>query len=769
MGWTLCGIFLTALVAPALYRRSPRHAGGVLALVPLAAMLYFLGRIPAVMSGVEIRESLAWVPTLGLNLSFYLDGLSLLFALLILGIGVLISIYAGGYFHREGKAARFFLFLFFFMGSMLGVVLADNVLTLFVFWELTSFSSYLLIGYYNERPAARSAALQALLVTGMGGLFLLAGMVLLGLAGGSFELSVLREGGRAMTAHPWYGWMLGLVLIGAFTKSAQVPFHFWLPRAMEAPSPVSAYLHSATMVKAGVYLLARMSPLLGGTSAWTHTLTGVGAITLLTGAIIAYRQSHFKPMLAYSTVSALGGMTMLLGIGQPIAIQAAMVFLVAHAFYKAALFLVAGAVDHTTGEKDTNKVSGLGRTMPRLAIAAAIAALSMAGIPPLFGFVAKELFYEATIHAFYLPWLLTGATVVSSMFFVVVAYATGIKPFWGRQAATPHPPHEPMGSMGWGPILLGLASVGFALVPGSVARMLMTPAGSAVAGTDLTVDLALWHGLNLPLALSLVTLLGGAALCVLRGRILRLVKGMDGWVRVGPEQGYDAALRGLNGLATWQTRSLQSGHLRNYMLVVICFTVALAGYGIWGRGLPGPIWPLHADWRMVEGALALSILISTVAAVLFRTRLAAIASLGVVGYSVAVLFLFYGAPDLAMTQFVVETLTLVLLVLAFYFLPPFAILSSRRERVGDLAIALSMGAVISCLVLFALDTPFHSSISNYFIEHAVSDAHGRNIVNVILVDFRGLDTLGEITVLAVAGVGGYALLKLTTRSGDKPS
>ena len=761
MIWAFTILFTVCAIAPWLTKRFPHRIGWILGLVPFGLTLYFASFLPAVMRGEPVRLAWEWVPVLFLTFSVYIDGLALLFALLISGIGTLIAIYAGGYLHDDPRAGRFHCFLLLFMGAMLGVVLADNLITLFIFWELTSFSSYLLIGHNHEREQARTSALQALLVTGAGGLFLMAGFVLWGLAGGSFELSELRDGSLILADHPQYRIILFLVLIGAFTKSAQAPFHFWLPRAMEAPTPASAYLHSSTMVKAGIYLLARTSPSLGGTTEWTVIVTAVGAITMLMAACMALKQTVLKPLLAYTTVGALGAMTMLLGMGHPGAVTAAMAFLLAHALYKATLFMVAGAIDHETGEKDTDKLGGLRKAMPLIAGAAMLAALSMCGLPPFIGFIGKEILYEAVLETTRWPAILTGVSVLASMLFVVVAFLVGIRPFIGATRDTPKHPHDPPPSMWLGPVVLSGFGLFFGLFPGVAARLLVGPSTSAVLNVVVPVKLSLWHGINWPLVLSVVTLLGAVLLYLGRNAILRRAGGVQKLAAVaGAERVYFVSLNGLLAFARWQTRMLQNGRLRYYMMTVIGTAVIAVGYSIFGRGNYPTLMLSDLEVHLYELMLAAVILASIIAAVAFRTRLAAIAALGVTGYSMAVIFVLYGAPDLAMTQVVIETLTLVLLVLAFYHLPPFVSLSGRRGFVRDALFSLAIGGVMAALVLFTIDSPYHAPISNYFLAHAVEGAHGRNIVNVILVDFRALDTLGEIIVLALAGVGGFALLKL---------
>jgi multicomponent Na+:H+ antiporter subunit A len=756
--------FVLALAAPGLDRLTGRAAGWLLALLPLALTVYFASFLGVVASGESVRARYDWAPSLGVSLSFTLDGLSLLFALLISGVGALILVYAGGYLTGHPQLGRLYAFLLMFMASMLGLVLSDNLLALFVFWELTSISSYLLIGFEHQRGKARAAALQALLVTGGGGLALLAGLLLLGQAGGSLELSTLLGRGEQLRAHPLYLPALLLILLGAFTKSAQFPFHFWLPGAMEAPTPVSAYLHSATMVKAGVYLLARLSPALGGTDAWVGIVSIAGGITMLTGAWMALVQSDLKRILAYSTVSALGTLTLLLGLGGSLAVQAAMAYLLGHALYKGTLFLVAGALDHETGTRDVDSLGGLGRVMPLTAVAAGVAALSMAGLPPLFGFIGKELSYEAVLHAPVAVWAAASA-VAANVALVAVAGLVGFRPFLGKSASTPRSPHEAPLSLLLGPLTLAGLGVAFGVWPGLGAESLMSGASTSVFGTPAGVHLALWHGLTPALGLSVVTLAGGAAAYASRGFLRRVASRWGRAARWGPARWYELALKGLQGLAVGQTRLLQSGYLRYYLMITVAVTAGLAGYAVAARG-PLNVVVNWSDLRFYEVGLAVLILLATLAAILLKSRLAAIAALGVVGYGVALIFVLFGAPDLAMTQFLVETLTVILFVLVFYHLPESRIVSGRVARWRDAAVAVAVGAVMTVLVLAGTPENY-PSISAYFVENSVPRGHGRNVVNVILVDFRGFDTLGEITVLSVAAVGVYALLKLRRRSdGD---
>jgi multicomponent Na+:H+ antiporter subunit A len=759
--------FLLSIAAPLLHRFLRSKTGWIIALLPLGLTIYFSTFAKSMANGEAITYNYEWIPSLGVTLSFYLDGLSLTFAMLISGIGSLVMVYAGGYLSGHAQLGRFYLFILMFMASMLGLVLSNNVISLFVFWELTSLSSYFLIGFDHDRETARSAALQALIVTGLGGLALLAGMLLLAQVGESFEISGLFGQGEMIRNHALYIPILILILAGAFTKSAQVPFHFWLPSAMEAPTPVSAYLHSATMVKAGVYLLARLSPVLGDTDIWMYTVFPFGALTMLVGAGLALQQTDLKRILAYSTVSVLGMLTMLLGLDTNIAVKAAMVYLLAHALYKGALFLVAGALDHETGARDINKLSGLYRAMPITTMAAALAAISMAGFPPLFGFIGKEMLYEAALHG---PWggfPVSGVALLSSILLLTVAAIVGIKPFFGRMSTTPKQPHEAPVSLWVGPMLLAGTGLLAGLFPGPIAKSLLSPAVASILMQPTSIELALWHGLNPSLFLSLITVAGGLTLYAKYGAVQRVASHVESVSsRFGPEHLYDMGINGLNSLARVQTRILQNGYLRYYLLMIIATTILLAGYTMLKRGIL-LVYMNISDVRFYESGLAILILLAALAAVKTTSRLGAVVALGVVGYGVALIFILFGAPDLAMTQIMIETLTVILLVLVFYHLPRFFDLSSSLSRLRDALISLTVGALMTTLVLVAVNVQFYPVISEYFAEHSLSEAHGHNIVNVILVDFRALDTLGEITVLALAGVGVYSLLKLRLQKGEE--
>ncbi len=759
--------FAVSLVAPWIHRAMPRHSGWLLAILPIGLSALFAALLPPVLAGESARVSIPWFPGLDVNFSFYVDGLALLFALMISLIGALVVIYGGSYLAGHRDLPRFYAATLAFMMSMLGLVLADNLVTLFVFWELTSFTSYLLIGFDHERAEARASALQALLVTGGGGLALLAGFLMLGQITGSLEMSEILRSGDVIRLDPLYLPTLLLILLGAFTKSAQFPFHFWLPNAMAAPTPVSAYLHSATMVKAGIYLLARFSPVLADTAPWTLIVSIAGGLTMVVGAVLALRQTDLKLVLAHSTVMVLGSLTLLLGLGTTLAVKAAIVFLLAHSLYKGALFLVVGAIDHETGTRDVTQLGGLRRAMPITAAAALLAGLSAAGLGPVLGFISKELVYEAMLDLATAPRVIAGIAVVANGLLVAVIGLVAIRPFYGARRDTGRTPHESPLAMWLGPLSLAVAGVVFGLVPG-IAALMVEPAMRSVLGAPVEVELYLWHGLQPALLLSAITLTIGATGYLVWERIHGTMSRFDAVLALGPGRWYEGALAALMWTARVQTAILQNGYLRRYLLVILVTTVVLVGgtlgvYGSIPRELALP-QALFYEW-----ALAGIIIIAALAAVLSQSRLASIISLGVVGYTVAIVFVLFGAPDLAMTQFLTETLVVIIVALMMIHLPNFRISEQVNtvKRVRDAIVALSIGGLMTLLLLAVTRMPFDPFTSRYYAEHSVPDAHGRNIVNVILVDFRALDTLGEIVVLAVAGIGVYALLKLRVARRDE--
>lgn len=764
----LASVFVASALAPWLHRRLPKYCGLLLSAVPLAATASFASMISGVAAGRPVTFCADWMPSLGINLDFYVDGLSLLFLILISAIGTFVTWYAAGYLAGKKDLGKFYLYLFGFMGSMLGVVSSDDLVLLFIFWELTSISSYLLIGYYHNEARSRAAALQALLVTGAGGLAMLAGIILLGQMAGTFQVSALLQMDPAtLVNQPGFVTVLVLILLGAFTKSAQFPFHFWLPNAMEAPAPVSAYLHSATMVKAGVFLLARLHPLLSASPLWLPIVAPVGALTMMTGVFLALGQNDLKKILAYTTVAVLGTLTMLLGIGTELAVKAAMAYLLAHALYKAALFMTSGSIDHETGSRDPDALGGLRHAMPFTAAAALIGAFSMAGLPLLLGFVSKEYFYKALLDADGPGVLWETLGVSASVVMVALAITTGIKPFWGALMSTPKPAHEAPWTMWLGPLLLGVASLKAGLMPGIAGVSLVGPATAAVLGdADYVADLKLWHGWTMALGLSVVTLLLGLSLYFVVPRFRAARSLYDTLARFGPERGYALTLDGLLAFARWQTRVLQNGYMRNYILTIALFTIALVGWLLPGQ-LAAPDWNAMVKPHILTITVCGLIIAGALLACFTKSRFNAILALGVVGLGVAMIYFMFSAPDLAMTQVLVETLTLVLFVLAFYRLPLFKQYSKNSTRLRDAVVAIVFGAMMTLLVLLDLAVRMpQAPISRFMGENSLAQANGRNVVNVILVDFRALDTLGEISVLAIAALGVWAMLRL--RPNKKP-
>jgi multicomponent Na+:H+ antiporter subunit A len=754
--------FAVALFSAWLVGRYP-DAARVLTAWPAILTVVLAAELRSAISAGGRLVELPWAPSLGLVLSFNLDGLGLLFALLITAIGVLVVLYASRYLAGHPQGGRFYASLFAFMGAMLGVVLSDNLLTLFVFWELTSFTSFLLIGFEHERDDARSAALQALIVTGAGGLALLAAGVLLLDVSGTASLSAMASSRAAVVAHPFYAAIATLVLLAAFTKSAQVPFQFWLPKAMAAPTPISAYLHSATMVKAGVYLVARTTPILGATTLWTAAVTAVGAATMVVGAYRSVQETDLKRILAYSTVSALGVLTMLLGVGTPEAVTAALVYLVAHACYKGALFLVAGAIEHGAGARDITSLAGLRRPMPITAVAGGAAALSMAGVPLTLGFVAKDSAYDALLDGGAgSAWLLT-LTVLASVLLGLAGALAGVLPFRGR------PAHEGAHEAAWAlwlpPLALAVSGVLAGIVP-FVLDVPLSLAAGAILNSPRDISLTVWHGLSPTVMLSLLTLAGVAVAYMMRDAIRCRT-----WRPAhGTEQLYIGIVSSLNAISRVIAPPLHSASLRSYVMVIVVTASVVGGAALVtspGFGASAP----RLSVRLHECLIVVVIIMGAIGAARARSTMAAVLSLGVVGYGVATTFLVFGAPDLAMTQFSVETLTVLIYVLVFRRFRDLGALSPRLVRYRDAAIAVGSGTLIAGLVLSVSTTETAARLREYFAEFGPTLGYGRNIVNVILVDFRAFDTMGEITVLATAALGVRALLRLagtdrTTGSGS---
>jgi len=711
-------------------------------LIAAALFAFFTTFLPTIAAGETIRYVWPWVPSLGVDLSFFIDGLSLTFALLISGIGVGVMLFSGSYLGGHPQHGRFSLYLVSFMLAMLGLVLADNLLALFVFWELTSITSFLLIGFSHGSALSRRAALQALLVTGAGGLAMLAGFLLIGSVAGTFELSALRGMGDVLRDSPIYLPILILVLCGAFTKSAQFPFHFWLPNAMAAPTPVSAFLHSATMVKGGVYLLARMHPNLSGTDAWLWTLVIFGAVTTVFASVVALRQTDLKQTLAYTTLMALGALVLFLAAPGGYAITAAATFLVVHSLYKAALFLMIGCVDHSTGTRDARRLGGLARHMPVTALAGGLAALSMAGMVPFIGFIGKELLYKGGLESPASPLLVTGAIFRD-------------KPI--REAPLP---------MLLGPLVLGVLGLYFGLFSHGLQVNSVNPTVGALLGDPaLAKGLHLWAGVNLALVLSLLTFATGIAIYVFQDRLREQIIAAEARL-VNFDAGWDALLVGFNTGATRITTALQSGVLSRYMVMVFGFslfaiggTIALRGLDIGTLGFAG-VMPVHLAVFGLTLAGAFFVVVT-------NSRIAAIAGLGVAGLGVALIFIQFGAPDVAITQILVEMLVVVLFSVAALKLPTLQQQLPFHRRGLHAVVSVGLGAVVAAVLIGVTSRPLDRSLSDFFEASSYPDAFGQNIVNVILVDFRALDTFGEIAVVAIAAISAYALLKQRKSGGPQ--
>ena len=738
----------------------PSIIGLASAIFPLGLFIALLLCLPQVAAGNIFRVQLDWIPSLGITLSLVIDGLSLLFAIIICFVGFFVAAYAASYLPGKPGLGRFYLYLNGFLLSMLGLVMADNILALFVFWELTTIISYLLIGYECELEAARQNARQALLVTGAGGLALLVGFLLLGNLANTYELSQIYFQSGKIKADPLYFAVLLMVFIGCFTKSAQVPFHFWLPNAMTAPTPISAFLHSATMVKAGIYLLARLHPILSDTTAWMATLVVVGGITAIIGSVLAIQALDSKRILAYTTIMALGMLTMFLGGKTTPALTAAMTFLMVHSLYKSSLFLVVGIIDHQTGTRMIDRIGGLLKPMPITAFAAAAAALSMAGFPLFFGFIGKEIMYKGALTEEMFPVFATSASLLANSLMTAAAGLLVIRPFLGHKRKTPLSPREAPWTMWLGPVCMGSLGLIFGIVPDWVGHWLIKPAVSAFHPSMEDIQLKLFYGINEPLLLSIVTLSLGIFLFWLSPPLRRFIGYILRHTPIRFEYIYTLGLDGIAKIAWAQTRLLQNGSLHRYLCIIIASVILGVGIPIFSSGAQFlfriDFDPSSPGWLLV-GIIAAAVM----AVISARSRLLAICSLGVVGAGIAMLFLIYGAPDVALTQLLVETLTVIIVALVLLRLPRLG----QRQLVpyavkwGNAVLAVTIGMLITALILAVNRTPLDRSLTDYYEANSYIVAHGRNIVNVILVDFRSLDTLGEITVVALAGLAGYALIK----------
>lgn len=762
---------LGAMVPLMARRQSRTQCAWLTAIAPAIALFLVLQQAPAVLKGQVLRYSTEWIPQLGLELAFRLDGLTLLFCLLILGIGLLIILYARYYLSDKDPMGRFYSFLMLFMAAMLGIVMSNNLLQLWVFWELTSLSSFLLISFWWHKTEGRKGARMALTVTGAGGLCLLAGILMVQQVVGTLNIDQVLASGDQIRQHPWYTAILIMFLLGAFTKSAQFPFQFWLPHAMAAPTPVSAYLHSATMVKAGIFLLARMYPVLAGTDLWFLIVSLTGLATLLLGAYFALFKHDLKGLLAFSTISHLGLITMLLGLGSQMAAVAAVFHIINHATFKASLFMAAGIIDHESGSRDMRKLNGLIRYMPHTAILAMIAAASMAGIPLLNGFLSKEMFFAETLHqdllgslSWVIPALATVAGVLSvaySLRFIHDVF------FNGEPIDLPKVPHEPPRYMKIPVEILVALCLAVGIVPNLMVGDLLYAASSTVIGQVApNVDIAIWHGLNLPLLMSIMAVLGGVMVYSQRKRMFRFQgQFQDRDAKLTFEYVMQSMVEGGKRIVLF----IDNGSLQRYLLCLLTAIIVIGGYAMLNlQPLNSTREPIPLDAITLVGAF---ILCSGGLATAFwhHKRLRSLLGLSVVGLVVSIAFARFSAPDLALTQLSVEVVTIILLMLALFFLPQRTPKESTPSRIiRDLSVSGAIGGIIATITYAILTRPV-SSISDFFLANSKIGGGGTNVVNVILVDFRGFDTLGEITVLGIAAIGIYKLLlrlRLSMPSGD---
>jgi multicomponent K+:H+ antiporter subunit A len=762
--------FLGAVLPPLLIRAGRDTCALATGAVTLAALALLLVQAPAVWRGEVVAAHLPWVPQLGLELAFFVDGYGLFFAFLILAIGLLIITYARFYLDRDDPMGRFYAYLLLFQGAMLGIVLSENVLLLLVFWELTSLSSFLLIGYWRHLPEGRQGARMALVVSGGGGLSLIAGMLLLGQAAGSYQLTEILTRGDQVLASPLYVPALLLILGGAFTKSAQFPFHFWLPHAMAAPTPVSAYLHSATMVKAGIFLLGRLWPVLSGGELWFLLVTGTGLVTMVVAAWIALFKDDLKALLAFSTVSHLGLITMLFGMATPIAAVAAVFHILNHATFKAALFLTAGIVDHETGTRDARRLGGLLWLMPITGTLATVAAASMAGVPLLNGFLSKEMMLEAAAHTDYagLPWLLPALATLGASLSVAYAARYVVHVFLGpARGDYPHHPHDPPSGM-WLPVaVLVVPVIAIGIAPPLAEPVVDRAAAAVIGGALPDYHLALWHGVTPALFMSAVAFVAGGLLLA----AFRPVSELRLWLpRPEAKALFDRTIEGAVAAARWLVDGIDNGSLRRGLAAAILVMIAVGALAFLGAShAPG----LRPTLPATVPAFALWLLVAAMCGAVMvwhRHRLLALILTSVVGLVVSLTFVYFSAPDLALTQLSVEVVTSILLLLALNYLPkktPSEPSTARRWR--DLAIATVGGFGIGAVLYTVLTRDLADTIATWQLAEAKPGGGGTNVVNVILVDIRGYDTFGEIIVLGIAALAIFALLEsaLSGASGQR--
>lgn len=782
---------ILAIFIPFVHKTFPKiHTGWFLLPLPVLLFAYFLTFLSTIINGQTTMETLAWIPTLGINFTVRLDGLGLLFALLITGIGSLVVLYSIYYLSKEKeKLNQFYVYLLLFMGAMLGVVLSDNLIVLYAFWELTSFSSFLLIGYWNHRERSRYGAQKSMLITVFGGLSMLGGIILLYLMTGTFSISEAIGLAEVIVNHELFTAALLCFLLGAFTKSAQFPFHIWLPDAMEAPTPVSAYLHSATMVKAGIYLVARLTPIFAFSGLWIWLVAGIGILTLFWGSFNAVKHTDLKGILAYSTISQLGLIMSLLGLGAAslhystidagfytVAVSAAVFHLLNHATFKGSLFMMVGIVDHETGTRDIRNLGGLMTIMPITFTIAIIGAFSMAGLPPFNGFLSKEMFFSGMLRAqeigFFnmntLGIIFPIVAWVASVFTFIYSMIIVFKTFTGKY----HPeklkvkPHEASIGMLISPVILVSLVVIIGFFPNLVSPLINTVMASILPGMEFDVQIYFWHGFTPELFMTIGVIIVGVL----------LYKFMPKWTGVYtrmPERfslnsAYDNGLAAIQKGANRFTNAYMTNSIRTYLIYIFVFFIFILGTTLIVKNAFTIDTSNVADIHAFEVVLVAIIAVGSISILFAKSRMTAIILLGAVGYSVSLFYAIFRAPDLALTQLVIETVSVALFLLAFYHLPKLSRHEETRKfKLGNAIISVGVGVVVTMIALSAYSSKEFESISQYYIENTYKKAGGENMVNVILVDFRGFDTLFEIAVLAIAALGIFSLIKLRLTRGKE--
>lgn len=788
---------IAALFLPFLFKKIPAvHTGWFVLLIPVTLAIIYFTYIPVTMDGGTVTSEIPWIPSLGISLVSYIDGLSLLFSLLITVIGALVVLYSIFYLDKKREQLHnFYIYLLMFMSAMLGVVQSDNMISLYMFWELTSISSFLLIGYWYTRDRSRFGALKSMMITVFGGLMMLGGFVSLGIMGDTFSIRELISQGTSLSEHPLFIWALVLILLGAFTKSAQFPFYIWLPDAMEAPTPVSAYLHSATMVKAGIYLVARFTPIFAVSELWIWLVTGIGLLTLFWGSFFALKQTDLKGILAFSTVSQLGLIMSLLGAASvafhvdgaqdtvfKYAAFAAIFHLINHATFKGSLFMIAGIVDHETGTRDIRKLGGLMSLMPISFTVALIGSFSMAGIPPFNGFLSKEMFLTAmlSLTEFNLfsfdTWGILFPVIawIASVFTFVYSFYFVFRTFTGKlqKEELPKQPHEaPIGMLA-SPVLLGLLVIAIFFIPNVVGDLLVKPAVTAIqpflynSPSMVKIQVSAWHGANTEFYMTLGIFAVG----------LLLYLTLDRWQKLYQYTPERFTLNGLydgmmqvseSGMNKFSNRYM-TGSIRHYLIYMFTFIILITIGTLVIKDGFALNFADSAAISVYHVILMIVLVVSTLTVVGAKNRMISIIALGATGYTVSLFYVLFKAPDLALTQLVIETVSVALFMLAFYHLPSESKhVESKGFRFGNLLIALGVGVTVTLVALSAHSQKMKESISSYYKETVYSEAGGGNIVNVILVDYRGFDTLFEIAVLAIAGIGivGLVKLRLTKKKG----